>query len=102
MMDFQSDTFCYLHALKWSSRNNSTSKHVDLPKLRLVKMDSHSIMGDKSNTTWLGYYKNTFEMSEMPSLTRILGYFNFQYFGVVRLEGRIDSLGVIDRITTLR
>ena len=101
-MDFQSDTFCYLHALKWTSRDNSTWKYVDLPKLRLVKMDSHSIMGDRSNTTWFGYYKNTFEMSEMPSLTRILGYFNFQYFGVVRLEGRIDSLGVIDRITTLR
>lgn len=100
-MDFQCDTFCCLHELKWSSRGNPTLNYVDLPKLRLVKMDSHSIMGDKSNTTWLGYYKNTFEMSEMPSLTRILGYFNFQYFGVVRLEGSIDSLGVIDRITSL-
>ena len=101
-MDFQSDAFCCLHELKWSSRDAFTSNHVDLPKLRLVKMDSNSIMGDKSNTTWLGYYKNTFKMSEMPSLTRILGYFNFQYFGIVRLEGRINSQEIIDRITPLR
>ena len=52
-------------------------------------MEFLGVLGDKSNVTWLGYYKNKFEMSFLPSLARVLGYYNFQYFGEVRLEGII-------------
>ena len=62
---------------------------IELSMLRIIQMEYQSVIGDRSNVNMFGYYKNQFEMSHLPRLTRFFGDESCFHFGQVRIEGAI-------------
>lgn len=58
-------------------------------------MEYQSVIGDSSNVNMFGYYKNQFEMSHLPMLTRFFGDESCFHFGQVRIEGAVYVYALI-------